>query len=198
MLILPPEPGPVPPIVHSLWNPRVHPGTPATAASVRADLRRDLARLPGLGSDLTESIVLCVSEMFANAYDHSRSGEEGGRVVRTLTLPREHTLRLSVVDDGHRDTGTRPRIPHQRTVEEWQEAERGRGLLIISHLAARWGSRRVVDFPFCAGLGTVLWADFDLPGGPAVDPDATASTASPDTRYADAFTPGASVPEDAR
>lgn len=173
MFILPPHPDPEATAVANRWEPRLYPGTLATTARVRADLRRDLSRLPGLEPDLAESIVLCASEMFANACDHSRSGEEDGRVVRTLAIPDERTVRLSVIDDGYRDTdtrdpGTRPSIPYQRTAQEWQEAERGRGLLLIHHLAARWGIRQVVDFPFCAGLGTVIWADFSLfplPGG---------------------------------
>ncbi|MFD3687886.1 ATP-binding protein [Nocardiopsis sp. NPDC058631] len=162
MFILPRHPDPAPPAVHSLWEPRLYPGTLATTARVRADLRRDLSQLPDPCSDLTESIVLCASEMFANACDHSTSGEEGGRVIRTLTTPGERVIRLSVIDDGCRDTGTRPSIPHQRTTQEWEDAERGRGLLIVSHLAVRWGTSRVVDFPFCEGLGTVLWADFSV------------------------------------
>jgi hypothetical protein len=116
--------------------------------------------------------------MFANACEHTRSGDDGGRVVRTLTRPDERTLRLSVIDDGYRDTDTRPRIPRQRTDQEWQEAERGRGLLLIHHLTARWGTSRVVGFPFCEGLGTVLWADFDLPAAPTtVSAPTTTATA---------------------
>lgn len=145
------------------WDPCLYPGTLASASRVRSDLRRDLQRLPGLGEELTESLVLCASEMFANACEHSRSGEDGGQVVRTLTAPGGQALRMSVIDDGYRDTDTGPRIPYQRTAAEWAESERGRGLLLIAQLADRWGSCRVVDFPFCEGLGTVLWADFTLP-----------------------------------
>ncbi|XKK36890.1 ATP-binding protein [Nocardiopsis sp. ARC36] len=165
MFILPPRPTPDTPAGDALehrWEPRLYPGTPATTARVRAELRLDLSRLPDLDPDQTDSIVLCASEMFANACDHSRSGEEDGRVIRTLTWPDDHTVRLSVIDDGYRDTGTRPRIPRQRTAQEWRDSERGRGLLIVHHLATRWGTCRVVDFPFCEGLGTVLWADFRL------------------------------------
>ena len=181
MFILPPAPGVESPGFHSLWKPRIYSGTPTAVSRVRTDLRRDLARLPGLPEDLADSVVLCASEAFANACDHSRSGEEGGRVVRTLTVPRERTLRLSVIDDGHRDTGGRPRIPRQRTEQEWEEAERGRGLLLISHLADCWGTRRVVDFPFCEGLGTVLWADFTLPAAPPAT-GAPATTGEEDPR----------------
>ena len=159
---------PTPPFAGRRWASRVYPGDLAQAAWVREDLRADLYRLEGLCPELAETVVLCASEMFANACDHSRSGQTGGRVIRTLSMPDAGTLHLSVVDDGARaEAPARPEIPYQRTVEEWAEAERGRGLLLIDHLATRWGSRAVVDFPFCAGLGTAVWAEFALT--PATD-----------------------------
>ncbi|WP_040698607.1 ATP-binding protein [Nocardiopsis kunsanensis] len=152
---------PTPPFAGRRWPSRVYSGELAQAAGVREDLRADLFRLEGLCPDLADTVVLCASEMFANACDHSLSGQSGGRVVRTLSMPAAWTLCLSVVDDGARaEAPTCPQIPHQRTVTEWAESERGRGLLLIDHLATSWGSRAVVDFPFCAGLGTVVWAEF--------------------------------------
>lgn len=140
---------------------RVYPGALPQTAWVRDDLRADLFRLQGLCSDLTDTMILCASEMFANSVDHSRSGQTGGRVIRTLSMPTAHTVHLSLIDDGVRaEAPSVPEIPQQRTLQEWQESERGRGLLLIDHLATRWGSRAVVDFPFCAGLGTVVWAEF--------------------------------------
>ncbi len=151
---------PTPGFAGRRWPSRVYPGESAQAAWVRSDLRADLHRLKDLSEDLTDTMVLCASEMFANGVDHSRSGQAGGRVIRTLTMPTAHTVHLALVDDGVRtDVPTVPQIP-QRSVQEWQESERGRGLLLIDHLATRWGSRAVVDFPFCAGLGTVIWAEF--------------------------------------
>lgn len=43
---------------------------------------------------------------------------------------------------------------------ELSTAERGRGLLMVEALATRWGAYPVVPFPFCAGLGTAVWAEF--------------------------------------
>ncbi len=110
--------------------------------------------------------MLCASELFANAVDHSRSGEPEGHVIRTLTMPAEDRLRVGVIDDGYRSNGptppSLPQIPADRSRREWAEAERGRGLLLIDVLAAAWGSRAVVGFPFCEGLGTFLWAEFTL------------------------------------
>ena len=157
------------PYIGRRWPSRVYPGDLAQTAWVRSDLAADLSRLVGLSEETTENMVLCASEMFANACAHSRSGEDPeGRVIRTLYMPTASTIQVAIVDDGVRtDTAEfqGPQIPHQRTPEEWEEAERGRGLLLIHHLAGRWGTRSVLDFPFCEGLGTVTWAEFALGGG---------------------------------
>ena len=153
-----PHTPPFPPPVTGAWPCRIYPGDLAHAARVRAEVRADLAALPGLGADLVDAVELCASEACANAVAHPRSGRGGGRVVRALPRPAPDRLRLAVVDDGAPDTA--PRIPVERTAEEWAEAETGRGLLLISALAAAWGTRPVVAFPGCAHLGTVVWAEF--------------------------------------
>ncbi|NKY99997.1 ATP-binding protein [Nocardiopsis alborubida] len=159
---------PTPPFAGRRWASRVYPGNFSQAAWVREDLRADLFRLEGLCPDLADTIVLCASEMFANGVDHSRSGEANGRVIRTLSMPTTDVLHLGVTDDGVRESApTLPEIPRQRTAQEWEEAERSRGLLLIDSLATRWGTRAVVDFPFCGGLGTIVWAEFTL--APASD-----------------------------
>lgn len=139
---------------------RVYPGDLAQMSAVRADLRADLAEY---GEDLIETAVLCTSEIVANAIEHTRSGEPEGRVVRALFESKPGVLRLVVVDDGARESS--PVIPAQRTEEEWLSAERGRGLFMVDALAEQWGTYPVVPFPFCAGLGTAVWAEFALGGG---------------------------------
>ncbi|WP_017582273.1 ATP-binding protein [Nocardiopsis valliformis] len=157
---------PTPPFAGRRWSSRVYPGDLAQTGWVRSDLAADLYRLSGLPAETSENMVLCASEMFANAVDHSRSGEDpDGRVIRTLHMPTASTIQVAVVDDGWRTDATapaRPEIP-EHTLEEWAQVERGRGLLLINHLADRWGTRSVLDFPFCEGLGTVTWAEFSLP-----------------------------------
>ncbi|GAA1072575.1 ATP-binding protein [Nocardiopsis metallicus] len=157
---------PTPPFAGRRWPSRTYPGQLAQTGQVRADLAADLYRLAGLPDETSENLVLCASEMFANACDHSRSGQDTeGRVVRTLHMPTAHTLQVAIVDDGQRTDTAEFQAPHtpQHTIEEWEQAERGRGLLLIGRLADRWGTRSVVDFPFCQGLGTVTWAEFTLP-----------------------------------
>ncbi|PWV58027.1 ATP-binding protein [Nocardiopsis sp. L17-MgMaSL7] len=156
-----------PPGSEPRWQSRVYPGQLSHTRQVRADLDTDLNRLLTLPVEARENMVLCVSEMFANACDHSRSGQEPeGRVVRTLDTPRPGAVRISVIDDGTRTdavSNSSPTVPRRRTRKEWDQAERGRGLLLLGHLVNRWGFRPVLDFPFCAGLGTVFWAEFTLP-----------------------------------
>jgi len=150
----------VPHVSPACWRSRIYPGNLAQMRTVRADLRADLA---GYDKDLIETVTLCASEMVANAVEHTRSGEKGGRVVRALFRSGPEMLRLVVVDDGAQETS--PTIPRQRTEEEWACAERGRGLLMVDASASTWGTYPVVPFPFCAELGTAVWAEFGLGGG---------------------------------
>ncbi|WP_017583074.1 ATP-binding protein [Nocardiopsis valliformis] len=157
---------PTAPFTGRRWPSRLYPGELAQTRWVRADLAADLHRLSGLPAETVENMVLCASEMFANACAHSLSGEDvEGRVIRTLHMPTTRTIQVAIVDDGQRTDRAEFQAPQtpDHSVEEWAEVERGRGLLLISHLADRWGTRSVLDFPFCEGLGTVTWAEFTLP-----------------------------------
>lgn len=153
------------------WEARQYPGTLAASLVFRADLRCDLASLAGVPADLCDEIELCGNEAFANAVLHSRSQRRGGVVMRLLSTPvvtgNQSTLRLSVIDDGPLDArpmrtplGSPFRLPTRRTVQEWEEAESGRGLLLIHRLATEWGTQRWADPDTRDVLGTVLWAEF--------------------------------------
>lgn len=154
------------------WDPRVYPGTPADIGRLRSELRTDLAGLPGGGGELVAVVVLCASEMFANTLGpglgpglglgHARSGQDGKRVVRTLSLHERPVggpvLCLSLVDKSVQDPAAR--FPRQASAEDWREVARGQGLLLIDHLATCWGTRR--GAPPDEGPGTVIWAEFAL------------------------------------
>ncbi|SHK19034.1 Anti-sigma regulatory factor (Ser/Thr protein kinase) [Nocardiopsis flavescens] len=148
----------VPHVSPARWRARIYPGDLAHTGTVRADLRADLAGFP---EDLVEAAVLCASEIAANAVEHTRSGDPDGRVLRALFVSEPGVLRLTVVDDGARESS--PEIPLDRTPQEWLTAERGRGLLMVAALARAWGSYPIVPLPFCSGLGTAVWAEFPLP-----------------------------------
>ena len=164
MTIVPENPTPAYP--GRRWQARHYPGNPATCTRFRSELRSDLHTLTGIPRSLCEDIELCGSEAFANAVTHSRSQRPGGTVVRLLSIPlvmgRQTTVRLSVIDDGPLDA--RPVCPPARhSIEDWEEAESGRGLLLIHQLASEWGTLRWADPTLPAVLGTVLWAEFTYP-----------------------------------
>ena len=164
MTIVPENPTPAYP--GRRWQARHYPGSPATCTRFRAELRSDLHALAGVPRSLCKDIELCGGEAFANAVTHSRSQRPGGTVIRMLSTPlvmeRQTTLRLSVIDDGPLDA--RPVCPPVRSsIEEWEEAESGRGLLLIHRLASEWGTQRWADPTSPAVLGTVLWAEFTYP-----------------------------------
>jgi anti-sigma regulatory factor (Ser/Thr protein kinase) len=91
--------------------------------------------------ELIEDAVLVVSEVVTNAVEH------GAGQVRVRLLRRHASVRIEVQDDS-------PIPPVLLALG--RTAERGRGLHIVTRLAARWGSRRTT-------AGKVVWAE--LPSG---------------------------------
>ncbi|MEO3830089.1 SpoIIE family protein phosphatase [Actinomadura sp. B10D3] len=105
---------------------------PGTVRWVRAQVA---ARLAGWGLEsLTDTAQLLVSELVTNALVHG-AGSLGLRMVRGRTLLCE------VRDDG-------ADLPHLRHADATDES--GRGLQLVSHLAARWGTHRVEG-------GKIVW-----------------------------------------
>ncbi|PDP85534.1 ATP-binding protein [Glycomyces fuscus] len=145
---LPHDPAPVPG-PFAFWGHRDYAGDLSELARVRSELARDLA---GFDPDLVETVTLVASELVANSCKYARPG---GRVGRTLSMPDERTLRLTVSDAGG---PTLPRIPAERTDEEWELAEGQRGLLLVRRLSRTWAG---FAFPRRHGLGTHVWAAFD-------------------------------------
>jgi serine/threonine-protein kinase RsbW len=113
-----------------------YPGRVDQIRQVRRNLTDLLEDCPA-----ADEIVLCASELAANAVQHSRSGCPGG--VFTVHVEVSHGDRALIVvgDDGG----------------PWAEAspgpDRGRGLAIVAALAADWG---IVAGP----AGRAVWALF--------------------------------------
>jgi anti-sigma regulatory factor (Ser/Thr protein kinase) len=123
---------------------------PADASQVGA-ARAFLATILA-GDPAADDAVLCLSELASNAIVHSRSREPGGSF--TVRAHRHHRrLRVEVTDQG----GPWPTpIPTHPSPDQ----PTGRGLLIVSQLATRWGR---------AGhsrTGWTLWYELDLGTGP--------------------------------
>ncbi|WDZ90373.1 ATP-binding protein [Nocardiopsis sp. HUAS JQ3] len=148
-----PEPMPSPPRRASTWwEHRVYRSDLAQARQVRADLRADLA---GFDPDLVDTVLLCAAELVANAVKYAPEGRE---FLRALALLDERTLWLAVVDEGG-GTGL-PRIPDDRSDDEWSWAEGQRGLMLVDSLAQAWGHYPVG--PGSARLGLGVWATFPV------------------------------------
>ncbi|TDC86881.1 ATP-binding protein [Actinomadura sp. 7K507] len=100
---------------------------------VRARVRRTLARCSD-GFEL-DDVDLMVCEIATNAVRHTASGRPGGGVWVTALVSAAR-LRVEILDDG--GSRGRPVIPAQSPACD----ESGRGLLMVSELADRWGALR--------------------------------------------------------
>ncbi|MFD6951858.1 hypothetical protein A6A08_15525 [Nocardiopsis sp. TSRI0078] len=133
------------------WEPRTYGRDLADLSAARRDLSEDMS---GFEPDLVDTVRSCLHELHANA---CRYGRPGGEVTRHLVLGEDHVLRLTVHNDHGADSV--PRIPVERTGEEWDRAEGRRGLLPVDGLADEWGR---YAWPVRSGLGVLVWASFAL------------------------------------
>ncbi|MBV2153345.1 ATP-binding protein [Kitasatospora sp. SUK 42] len=144
-----------------LDKPRSHTtllhATPKGAAICRRIARRQLTAW-GLNSTHTEpfySALLIVAELAANAIMHGRIPGRGFELhlALTTTVRRGTTLRIEISDPR----GERlPLLPSVHT----PNSQSGRGLVLISALADRWGT-----IPRHPNAKTV-WAELDLVATP--------------------------------
>jgi anti-sigma regulatory factor (Ser/Thr protein kinase) len=116
---------------------RTFPGKAEEVGRMRAALRRELDGCP-----VADDVLLCASELAANAVLHSSTGKGGGKfTVRAEISPGQSVL-IEVEDEG----GPWPGRSH--------ELSGGRGLGIVSALASAWGCR-------VGGHSRTVWARFD-------------------------------------
>jgi anti-sigma regulatory factor (Ser/Thr protein kinase) len=117
------------------------PVDPARVAEARKTASRQLTDW-GL-EEFAFTTELVVSELVTNAIRHAVGP------IR-LRLIRERSLICEVLDSGD----TAPHLRHPRTTDEG-----GRGLLLVSQFARRWGTRFVPE-------GKVIWAEQSLADPP--------------------------------
>ncbi|MFF0967530.1 ATP-binding protein [Streptomyces sp. NPDC003703] len=106
------------------------------------------------GTDAHDAIVLIVAELAANAVRH---GHVPGRDFRLAlhAAAGARTVRVEVTDTRAERLPRRPGPPQGAAGAE----ESGRGLLLVAHLAARWGWQPRPDGP-----GKTVWAEYAGPG----------------------------------
>jgi len=114
-------------------------GRPEHVRQARADARDLLAGCPA-----ADEVILCLSELAANAVVHSNSRRPGGTFTVRIGSRPGADIRLEVEDDGGPWLASAP------------DPGSGRGLDIIGALAAEWG---VATSP----AGRTVWARFDCP-----------------------------------
>lgn len=115
------------------------PADPSVVAYARKQVA---ARLTGWGLDAAAFVTgLVVSELVTNAIRHAGSPIQ-------LRLIRDQTL-ICEVSDG---SSTAPHLRRARVLDEG-----GRGLLLVSQLTQRWGTRQTPH-------GKTIWAEQALPG----------------------------------
>ncbi|WP_432159129.1 SpoIIE family protein phosphatase [Streptomyces sp. bgisy153] len=115
------------------------PADPATVADAR---RAAAGRLADWGlEELVFTTELVVSELMTNAIRHA-AGPIRVRLIRGRAL----------VTEVHDGGATAPHLRHPRTTDEG-----GRGLLLVSQLTQRWGTRFTDD-------GKIIWAEQSLSG----------------------------------
>jgi PAS domain S-box-containing protein len=133
---------------HALDGDRVATWDLPSDPAIVADTRKQVAtRLAGWGLDDAAFITgLIVSELVTNAIRHAQSPIQ-------LRLIRDRTL-ICEVSDG---SSTAPHLRRARALDEG-----GRGLLLVSQLTQRWGTRQTPH-------GKTIWAEQALPGSDAGD-----------------------------
>ena len=119
-----------------------YPGGTERIRAVRADLRAVLDDCPR-----ADDVILCASELAANAAQHSRSRLTGGTFTVRATVSPDRYARIEVEDNGGRWT---PAV---------SDPSQHHGLDIVRTLASRWG----IDG---GQSGRTTWARFDSPEGP--------------------------------
>jgi PAS domain S-box-containing protein len=117
------------------------PADPAVVADVRSRTARQLATW-GL-EDIAFNTELLVSELVTNAIRHAH-GPIQVRIILDSLLSCE-------VSDGSSSA------PHLRRADRYDED--GRGLMLVSQVAERWGTRHT-------STGKIIWAQQPLPGRP--------------------------------
>lgn len=119
------------------------------AVAESAHAARDFAREVLAGSAVADDADLCVTELVANAVDHSRSGRCPAGLIVVSICPVRGGAVIRVRDAGG---PSGPVLAARRCAL----GEHGRGLVLVDALAAEWGSHPEAG-------GRVTWCRLEAP-----------------------------------
>jgi anti-sigma regulatory factor (Ser/Thr protein kinase) len=126
------------------------PPEPASVASARAYIDEALDTV-GFGAAVREPAVLLTSELVTNGIIH------GGTEVEVRLDITEDAVRVEVTDGGEEG------CPVAEVAQP--DADHGRGLMIVSRLASRWGVN-------LSKTGTAVWFELRCSAAPSPRPSA--------------------------
>ncbi len=149
----------------------------ATAVGCARQFTADMLRLWGVPSSLADDACLITSELVTNAVCATGTLDPEPDLVTLAALPlvglkltlAQGRLLIEVVDASE----TPPQVQQQ-----YEAAESGRGLFLVTMLAERWSY-----FPVETG-GKVVWAELAV-GSNSEGDDATADVTGEDTKRAE-------------
>ncbi|MGW9069231.1 ATP-binding protein [Streptomyces yangpuensis] len=146
---------------------RPYAGTVESVPAARQDLEKAADRA-GLDTDLTDSALLCLTELTANAVRHAIGDLPRPRFVVTVKLVgrRRRYLRLEVHDP---DRESDPDFPPKELAPDIllgmdTDSSTGRGLALVAALSDRAGVLKE-----SGGHGKTVWCEFRLEPGGAPD-----------------------------
>lgn len=132
-------------------------GTAEQARSFPGEARQVGAARQFVGAALAgcparDRLLTCVSELAANAVEHTRSGA-GGTFTVAVGWPRDGLAFVAVTDAGSADEPTAAEPPADGS---WALSEDGRGLALVAAFSSRWGYRG-------SARGRTVWAEATWP-----------------------------------
>jgi len=132
---------------------RVFAGVASQVPEARAFASRVLAGCPA-----RETLMLCVTELCANAIEHTASGA-GGSFTVEVARPADGIAYVAVTDAGG-DEWALPSLGEQAPAADVTRLEEcGRGLALVAACSSRWGYERAPG----SASGCTVWAEATWP-----------------------------------
>ncbi|MET7363183.1 ATP-binding protein [Streptomyces sp. NPDC005562] len=155
-------------LLRHLTYTRYYAVTPESVTAVRADLR-EAARQACLVQDVTDTILVLLSELATNAVKHAKDDRERPRFAVSVSVlgMRRRFLHLEVHDHDHNRVPSMPdkdKAP-MLLLEMDDKADSGRGLVMVAAMSDRSGVQVNRDLL----TGKIVWCELTLPEPPHCD-----------------------------